>query len=53
MSKMCNEASEVSHHPHKPLDGCIGVRFREVNDSFHMFLTGLYPTLGEHDVQDK
>ena len=45
MSKMCNEASEVSHHPHELPDGHIGVGFREVNDSF--YVSRLYPVLGD------
>ena len=45
VSEMHNEASEVSHHLHEQPDGCIGVGFREVNDSFYMFLARLYPSL--------
>ena len=41
VSEMHNEASEVSDHLHEPLDGCIGVRFREGDDSFYMFLARL------------
>ena len=37
MGKVCNEASEMSHHPHKPSDGGIRIWFWEV------LLASLYP----------
>ena len=48
VGEVCNEPSEVSYHPHKPSNGGVRFWFWEVNNSFYMLLTRLYPIL--HDV---
>ena len=47
VSEVHNEAPEMPHHPNELLDGGIGIRLQEFNNSLHMFLTRLHPIFGD------
>ena len=54
MREVHDETLKMSDHPYKPSNRHIQIWLREVDDGFYMFLTRLYPVLGDmmHEIHN-